>query len=108
MITILQQLKEISDVDALIAQTNEQLALYPKMLGKLLGEEEDHRKKAEASKSKGESARTDRRRAEQEIASLRDRVRKTLAQQGMVKTNKEYEAMTHEIEGLHAKIDEQE
>jgi predicted nucleic acid-binding Zn-ribbon protein len=108
MLPLLQQLKEISEVDALLAQTREQLALYPKMLKKLLDAEAAEQKKAEAARARGEAARAERRRADQAVSALREKIKKMTSQQSMVKTTKEFETLSAELEKAGQKIDELE
>ena len=59
----------------------------------------------EAAKAQHASLSTDRRNAEKEMASAEARLAKFRDQQSAVKTNKEYQAMLHEIETAKADVD---
>ena len=59
----------------------------------------------EAAKARHTSLSTDRRNAEKEMASAEARLAKFRDQQSAVKTNKEYQAMLHEIETAKADVD---
>lgn len=104
----LQQLKELTTLDATIVQLREQLGRYPAMLAKLDAAEAAARKTIADTEAALEAALRERRQAEKEVATLEAQVRKVHLQQAAVKTNKEYQAITLEIDGLRARIDQWE
>ncbi len=103
---IIGKLLELCETDRAIHALNQQLALYPKMLAELSVREESAKKKEAAALDSFNKARESRRKAELEVRGLREKIDKYLGQQAMVKTNKEYAAITHEINGVKAKIEE--
>lgn len=105
---LLRQLVELTEVDREIVRTREQLVHYPAMLTRLAALEAEARHEAEQVEAQLKAARHDRGLAEKEVATLRDRITKYQSQQSAVKTNKEYQAMTAEIEGARASIDDWE
>jgi predicted nucleic acid-binding Zn-ribbon protein len=105
---LLPQLVDLNDVDKSAAQLREQLQLYPRMLTDLDRKEEAARARRDRAKDQLAHAREARRKAELEAVSLREKILKYQAQQALVKTNKEYAAITEEINAVKAKIDEVE
>ena len=105
MLELLSQLIAITEVDGEIHAAREALARYPKALEALAAKEKaaaDAASKAEAAKAAATAAR---RKAEQEVRALREKIQKSQEHQALVKTNKEFEAITAEIEGVREKID---
>jgi predicted nucleic acid-binding Zn-ribbon protein len=102
---LLKQLKELTTVDAAFVQTRDQLARYPAMLAKLEAAEAVQRKAIADAEAELETTQRERRQAEKEISTLDEKIRRVHVQQASVKTNKEYQAINAEIEGLKAKID---
>src|SRR5689334_17210114 len=105
---ILQELVELTRLDRELTAIREQLAQYPAMTARMDEDEERQRKQIVAAEADLEAARRARRQAEKEILTLQDQTRKLAMQQASVKTNKEYQAMLHEIETVRAKIDDLE
>lgn len=102
---VLQQLHNLTEVDFSIAQTREQLARYPAMLDKMAAAEAKQQKTIAEAEAQLDAARHERRKAEKEVQTLQDQIKKYVSQQSAVKTNKEYQAITHEIDQLRVKID---
>lgn len=102
---ITRLLKELTEVDALRVEIDEQLARYPKMLADLDKQAAAARKAVSDAEAAIAAALKRRRAAEQETSDLRTRIKRYEVQQSQVKTAKEAEAMTHEIEQLTARID---
>lgn len=105
---LLQQLKEMTTLDAGLAQTREQLARYPAMLAKLDAAEAAQARAIADAEAAMETTQRERRQAEKEVTTLDAQIRKVREHQAAVKTNKEYQAITSEIEALRAKIDQRE
>ena len=102
---VLQQLHSLTEVDFSIAQTREQLARYPAMLDKMAAAEAKQQKTITEAEAQLDAARHERRKAEKEVQTLQDQIKKYVSQQSAVKTNKEYQAITHEIDQIRVKID---
>ncbi|MBI3736201.1 hypothetical protein HY256_06780 [Candidatus Sumerlaeota bacterium] len=103
---ILPRLLELCDVDRELHALKRQLALYPKMQAEMDAREAASKQSIAAAEEKFQKSREIRRKVELDVKALRDKIEKYQMQQGQVKTNKEYEAITHEIEGVKAKIEE--
>lgn len=104
----LQPLKELTTLDASLVQLQEQLSRYPAMLARLEAAEAALRKTIAEAGATMESTLRERRQAEKEVATLEAQIRKYHLQQSTVKTNKEYQAITLEIDNLRARIDQWE
>ena len=102
---LLQHLKELTTLDAAIVQQQDQLARYPVMLARLAADEAAHQKTITEADAALEALLRDRRQAEKEVATIEAQIRRYQQQQAVVKTNKEYEAITGEIETHRAKVD---
>lgn len=106
MLEIIGRLKDLTEVDHAIVEARAQLAKYPRALEQLKHAQDAFALKQKETQEKLEKARQERRHAEKEVASLREQISKYLRQQASVKTNKEYQAMSHEIEQIQNRIDE--
>ncbi len=106
MSEILSQLRDLTAVDHAIAEARAQLVRYPARLEQMTGIEAALQARIDVAQRRLESARHDRRQAEKEVATLREQIAKYLRQQGQVKTNKEYAAITQEIETIQGRIDQ--
>jgi len=102
---VLKQLIELTEVDRAIAQLREQLGRYPAMLGRMDESEARQQKTIEEADLVIDASKQERRKAEKEMQILQEQIRKYTVQQAAVKTNKEYQAITHEVEQIRAKID---
>lgn len=103
---ILKQLIELRELDARIHELREQLHLYPGMLKELDAREKKAQREIDTIRQRFRDSREGRRQAELDANGLREKIRKYKIQQGSVKTNRELEAINHEIETLEAKIEE--
>lgn len=101
----LPQLIDLCELDRSIHELRQQLHLYPGMLKELDAKEKQVKREIEAIQERHKRSREGRRQAELDADSLREKIRKYKIQQGQVKTNRELEAIVHEIEALEAKID---
>lgn len=99
---------ELTEVDRLMVDTTQQLGRYPAMLARLNADDQRREEEIKGFEEKLEQARHERREAEKEIEGLRERISKYLGQQSQVKTNKEYQAIVHEIDAIRGQIDEWE
>jgi predicted nucleic acid-binding Zn-ribbon protein len=108
MDALLQQYVSLTEIDALIVATEGQLAAYPKMLAAMDGAERQQTKAIEEARAESDAAARERRAAEKAVLDLREKVVKYTSQQGAVKTNKEYEALNHEMDRIREQIDAQE
>lgn len=103
---LVTQLLDLCTLDRGIAELREQLHLYPSMLRDLDSREKKAQQEIEVAQAKFKKSRDGRRQAELEADSCREKIRKYRLQQNSVKTNRELEAMNHEITGLEAKIEQ--
>jgi hypothetical protein len=108
MDSVLQTYVRLTEIDALIVATEQQLAAYPKMLEAIANTERQQARAIADARAQAEAAARDRRAAEKAIQDLREKTRKYAAQQVSVKTNKEYEALTNEMDRVRGEIDAQE
>lgn len=105
---ILQSLIDLNEVDHETVETRQQLERYPKMIDAMDAAEKALKDRIETLTGRIEAARAEGRRLEKDVQALRARIGKYKGQQGAVKTNKEYEAMTQEIERTDGEIDAKE
>lgn len=108
MLTEVRRLLEVQTLDQEILQLQEQLARYPQ-----IWEEVKNRlakKKAALEKAQKDADRhaKDRRRTEQKLRLFTDDLRKYQQQQNNVKTPREYEAISKQIEATRKKISQSE
>ncbi len=106
MLEIVRQLKDLTEVDHAIVEARTQLAKYPRTLEQLKQAQDALTRQVKEFQDKLDRARQERRQAEKEVATLREQIGKYLRQQAEIKTNKEYQAMSAEIERLQGRIDE--
>jgi predicted nucleic acid-binding Zn-ribbon protein len=101
-------LREFQDLEGEIANLEASTEEIPKVIQSI----EEDAKRARAHQADLEARRKDlekeRMRGESDIEVERDHMRKVQAKQLDVKTNKEYSALLHEIEGVKNKIDQYE
>jgi predicted nucleic acid-binding Zn-ribbon protein len=99
-------LREFQDLEEEIANLEASTEEIPKVIQSI----EEDAKRAKAHQANLEARRKDlekeRMHRESDIEAERDRMRKVQAKQLDVKTNKEYSALLHEIEGIKNKIDQ--
>lgn len=100
----LAALADIQRIDALILAARTELEASPGALEALEGERRRHRAALDAATAKRERSAKDRREMELEVEARTAAIRRLQSQQAQVKTNKEYTAMLHEIDGARAAI----
>ncbi|MCX7011841.1 MAG: C4-type zinc ribbon domain-containing protein [Candidatus Sumerlaeota bacterium] len=103
-----KRLLELQKIDSQIVEFERQLEAYPKRIQALEGDAVRAREELEAATQRLKDARARRGLMESEIKTTQEAVRKSLTQQMQVKTNKEYQAITHQIETLKQQISDQE
>jgi predicted nucleic acid-binding Zn-ribbon protein len=104
MTDVMRLLAEIQSLDARILAARTELERIPHDIERLEAERRRHGDALDAVKSRREAGATNRRALELEVESSNAAIRKLQAQQIQVKTNKEYTAMLHEIEGTKLAI----
>lgn len=95
----LKLLADIQSLDARILAARTELERIPHDVERLESERRRHQDALNAVKARREAGAKNRRALELEVESGNAAVRRLQAQQIQVKTNKEYTAMLHEIEG---------
>lgn len=94
----LQRLIELQKLESAIAKAKEQIAAYPARLQSAEARLNDARQTLETARQKLKDSQDARRALEKDAAVFQGRLSKFKDQQGAVKTNKEYQALGHEIE----------
>ncbi|OPZ12200.1 MAG: putative zinc ribbon domain protein [candidate division BRC1 bacterium ADurb.BinA364] len=103
-----KRLLETQNIDARIVEIETQLARYPKRLKSLADASAQAQGRLAAAKNRLRETRAERSLLETEIAAKEAEIQKFEAQRMRVKTNKEYQAIDHQIETLRAWIGERE
>ena len=98
MIPDLQHLIELQQFESTIADAKQKTAAHPERLQAADSRLNDARQVVDAAKQKLKDSQDARRALEKEAAVFQGRLSKFRDQQGAVKTNKEYQALGHEIE----------
>lgn len=104
----LQILIELTEMDHAALETQAQLDGYPDMLKALERAETAAAGALEKTRAGLDAAKLARTGAEKDAAAMREKISRLERQQAMVKTEKEAEAMAHEIASLGERIDERE
>jgi hypothetical protein len=100
----LKLLSVIQSIDARILAARTELERIPRDIDRLETERRRHQDVLNQARSQREASAKNRRVLELEVESRAAAIRKLQAQQIQVKTNKEYTAMLHEIEGTKRAI----
>ena len=100
----LERLIKLQHVDTQIAEAKAAIASHPKRLADADARLSDARAALDAAKKRLTDNQESRRALEKDIAMYQGRLSKFRDQQGAVKTNKEYQALGHEIETAQADI----
>ena len=108
METQLEVLIRLSAVDGTIAELQGKLDAIPKAIDGKKAVLDEAEKNLEAAKGQRDDMKKQHRQAEGALDGHLDKIRKLNDQTGMVKTNKEYQAILHEIEGLKDEQDQYE
>ncbi|MCZ6485804.1 MAG: C4-type zinc ribbon domain-containing protein [Acidobacteria bacterium] len=104
----LGRLIRFQELNLKIVGLEERTKQIPEEVGRLTGTLEDSRQALEEKHQLIEEEQKRQRQLELEVETLRDRLSKFRGQLMEVKTNREYQAMLHEIEGTGKEIEEKE
>jgi predicted nucleic acid-binding Zn-ribbon protein len=96
----LDALWQLKELDERVTAARTALARYPELKRSLEQRVTEERARVEAHRKALADLQKNRRELERRIEELTAQERKFLSQQGAVKTNAEYQALTHEIEGV--------
>ena len=94
----LQRLIELQQVDSTIHDARQKIAAHPQLLAAADARLDEAKALVAAARQKLADNQDARRAAEKDVAVYQGRLSKFRDQQGAVKTNKEYQALGHEIE----------
>ena len=100
----LQTLIELQRLDTTIAELESEIESLPQKIAQVESQLAEHMQAVEASKKRLADNQRSRRKRENEIAALRDKVSHYKDQSFEVKTNEQYRALLHEIEYHEAEI----
>ena len=100
----IQRLVELQEIDTSIFQLNQEKQNIPNQLKNLESNFEEKKNKLLSLEEKKKLIELKRKGKELEIASKEENIRKFQIQLFSLKTNKEYQAMVREIEGLKAEV----
>ena len=98
----LQRLVRVQEILSALDAVHERIAAVPAEVARLEKELIAREKEIEAERARAQELGKDRRRLEMELMGVEGRITKYQGQLLDVKTNKEYQAMLHEIEGCRA------
>lgn len=101
-------LVELQNVDTQLRDINELLGDLPKKVDKLRSEEEELINDVETGKSRLKEIELSLNKAEHKMADLKQKIDKLKDQLSLVTSNKQYDALTQEIEYLKVELDEVE
>ncbi len=101
-------LLEIQTIDGEAVEIGNQLESYPKKIAQLQSAASQATARLQSARNSLKEARASRGVLETEVGQKQDEVKRFLTQQMQVKTNKEYQAITHQIETLNEIISDQE
>lgn len=100
----IRTLLEIQELDKEVLELNRQLGLYPQIWEDVKKKLTGRKEAAEAAEKALEKHHKERKRVEQKLRILADDHRKFETQQRAVKTNREYEAINKQIDGVRTRI----
>ena len=101
-------LVELQNVDTQLRDINELLGDLPKKVDKLRSEEEELINDVETGKSRLKEIELSLNKAEHKMTDLKQKIDKLKDQLSLVTSNKQYDALTQEIEYLKVELDEVE
>ena len=99
---------ELQDVDTQLRDINELLGDLPKKVDKLRSEEEELLNDVEKGKGRLKEIELSLNKAEHKMADLKQKIDKLKDQLSLVTSNKQYDALTQEIEYIKEELDEVE
>lgn len=100
----LQTLIDLQQIDSRIAQLRDQIAAVPERLEKLEARRIENAARLERAEQSLEEHRKRRRQLENQVATLNEKLSHFKSQQTQVKTNREYQALLHEISATEEEI----
>jgi predicted nucleic acid-binding Zn-ribbon protein len=98
MLPDLERLIELQRLETAIAEARKQIAAYPDRVQSAEARLEDARRSVDVAKQRLKTSQDERRALEKDAALYQGRLSKFKDQQAAVKTNREYQALGHEIE----------
>ncbi len=104
----LQTLIDLQQIDSRIALLRDQIAAVPERLEKLEARRLENAARLERAQQSLEEHRKLRRQLENQVASLNEKLSHFKSQQTQVKTNREYQALLHEISATEEEIQRDE
>jgi predicted nucleic acid-binding Zn-ribbon protein len=105
---LLQSLARLQTDDTRIASLKAEKAAMPKQLEAIAERRQTSRVELKSIEARLDAAEKERRALEGEVQEATERLRKYKTQLYQIKTNKEYQAMLHEIEATEKRISETE
>ena len=97
---------ELQDVDTQLRDINELLGDLPKKVDKLRSQEEELLNDVEKGKGRLKEIELSLNKAEHKMADLKQKIDKLKDQQSLVTSNKQYDALTQEIEYIKEELDD--
>ena len=104
----LELLLQLQKIDYDIGELERSKEYMPDMMGTLKNEMETAQQAFENAKAELTDLKTRQKTAEVELGSMQEDLKRYQSQMMSIKTNKEYDALVHEIDALKSKITEQE
>jgi predicted nucleic acid-binding Zn-ribbon protein len=101
----IQRLIELQNLDRGILALREEMKVYPAMLREWDVRLQQKKRLLEEATQSRQDTTHERRTLEHTIKEKEERIRKFLQHQAEVRTNKEYQALTHEIDTVRQEID---
>lgn len=104
MLPEVRALMDVQELDNEVLELKEQLAKYPVIWDEVKNRLAKSKEACDRAEGNAERHKKERTRVEQRLRMFSDELRRNQAQQSVIKTTKEYEALNKQIEGLKAKI----
>ncbi len=104
----LQRVRQLQEVDLQLQDLRDRLDQVPQQVSELDRAVEENRRVLEEADAIVEEQRREQRHTENEVGSLREQLSRYKTQLMEVKTNKEYQAVLHEIETMERRIEAKE
>lgn len=100
----IRSLLDLQEIDKEIAEVNAQLAKYPAIWETTKQKVVVARKRVDSAKKAEVDYQSDRRRTEAELRILADTLRKYRQQEGLIKTQKDYQAHNAQVDAVRQKV----
>ncbi len=108
MLSEVRALLDVQELDKEVLELNAQLARYPVIWEEVKRKLAVSKAALAAANDARENQQKERKRLEQKLRLYSDELRRNQAQQAIIKTSKEYEAVNKQIEAVKAKISQLE